>query len=85
MRLFFINMTQEPIKKEDNSKETILTMVSLVGELGLIFALPLAVLVPIVVKLDRVFATTPLLIIAGMVSSLLISTLLVRRKLKALL
>lgn len=54
----------------------------LAGELGLLLSLPLVILIPIGVKLDRTFDTLPLFIICGLVLSALISTIAVARKVK---
>ncbi len=57
-------------------------MLSLSGELGLIIAIPLVVLVLIGIKLDRVFSTFPLFTVIGMLLSLTVSSLVIARKIK---
>jgi len=72
-----------PKKSSDKSQAWVLA--GLVGEIGLTLALPLVILVPLAVKLDRAMHTVPLFIIAGMSLSLLISSLVIFRRLKTIL
>ncbi|MEK7556600.1 MAG: hypothetical protein AAB538_01350 [Patescibacteria group bacterium] len=55
---------------------------SLAGEIGLLLSLPLVILVPLAVKLDRTFHTLPLFIIGSLILSIVISTLAVARKVR---
>ncbi len=75
---------------EPNQKESLieispaLHLVTIVGELGLIISLPLVVLVFFAVKLDTYFGTTPAIILAAMVVSAVISSVIIRRKVRRL-
>lgn len=57
-------------------------MWALAGEIGLLLALPLVILVPLAVKIDRALSTLPLFILGSLILSLVISTLAVARKVK---
>lgn len=56
---------------------------ALAGEIGLLLSLPLVILVPIAVKLDRTLNTLPLFVMAGLILSAVVSTIAVARKVKA--
>lgn len=60
----------------------ILNVWGLTGEIGLLLTLPLVILVPLAVKLDKTLNTLPWFIIGSMVLSAVISTLAVTRKVK---
>lgn len=53
---------------------------ALAGEIGLLLSLPLVILVPLAVKLDRAWDTLPLFIIGSLLLSMVISTIAVARK-----
>lgn len=55
---------------------------ALAGEIGLLLALPLVILVPLAVKADRSLGTLPLFVIGSLVLALVISTIAVARKVK---
>lgn len=55
---------------------------ALAGEIGLLLALPLVILVPLAVKLDKYLDTMPLFIIGSLILSLTISMIAVSRKVK---
>lgn len=55
---------------------------ALSGEIGLLLALPLVILVPLAVKLDKAVGTVPLFIIGSLFLSMIISTLAVARKIR---
>lgn len=55
---------------------------ALAGEIGLLLALPLVILVPLAVKLDKAVGTMPLFIIGSLILSMIISTLAVARKIR---
>lgn len=55
---------------------------ALAGEIGLLLALPLVILVPLAVKADRAFGTLPLFVLGSLMLSLVISSLAVARKVK---
>jgi len=57
---------------------------ALSGELGLLIALPLVLMVFLGVKLDRLLGTTPLFIIAGMLLAATASGIAIWRKIKRL-
>lgn len=58
---------------------------ALAGEIGLLLALPLVILVPLAVKLDKTLNTVPLFIIGSLIISMVISTLAVQRKIKRII
>lgn len=58
---------------------------ALAGEIGLLLALPLVILVPLAVKLDKYLDTVPLFIIGSLILSLVISLLAVQRKIKRMI
>ncbi len=60
----------------------ILNVWALAGEIGLLLALPLVILVPLAVKLDRSFQTLPLFLMGSLILSMVISTVAVSRKVK---
>lgn len=60
----------------------ILNVWALAGEIGLLLALPLVILVPLSVKLDKSLQTLPLFLISSLILSMLISTIAVARKVK---
>lgn len=60
----------------------ILNVWALAGEIGLLLALPLVILVPLAVKLDKALQTLPLFLIGSLILSLVISTVAVARKVK---
>lgn len=55
---------------------------ALAGEIGLLLALPLVILVPLAVKADHSLGTLPLFVIGSLVLALVISTIAVARKVK---
>lgn len=55
---------------------------ALAGEIGLLLALPLVILVPLAVKVDRFLGTLPLFVIGSLIVSMIISTIAVSRKVK---
>lgn len=55
---------------------------ALAGEIGLLLSLPLVILVPLAVKLDRTLGTLPLFVIGSLILSAAISTIAVARKVK---
>lgn len=55
---------------------------ALSGEVGLLLALPLVILVPLAVKLDKSLHTMPIFIIGSLILSLTISMIAVSRKVK---
>lgn len=60
----------------------VLNLWALSGEIGIILALPLVVLIIAGVKLDKYLGTTPLFIILAMIVSAVSSTILIARKIK---
>lgn len=74
----------QPEKKESSNPAPLINAWALIGQIGLILALPLAVAVPIGVKLDRLFGTLPLCIFAALLLSLAISTSLIWQKIKSI-
>lgn len=88
---FFITtslyMPTENKKESDTTplEPQLLSMMSFMGEVGLIVSLPLVLFVPLAVKLDKAFGTVPLFIGVSLVGSLLISVMLLKRKLKSIL
>lgn len=55
---------------------------ALAGEIGFLLSLPLVILVPLAVKLDRALGTLPLFIIGSLLLSMIISTIAVTRKIR---
>lgn len=62
----------------------ILNVWALAGEIGFLLALPLVILVPLAVKLDKMLNTLPLFIIGSLILSMIISMVAVSRKVKAI-
>lgn len=56
----------------------------LVGEIGFLIALPLAVSVPLAVKLDKHLETIPLFIMGSFILSMIVSSIAVVRRVKSL-
>lgn len=71
-------------QKISSAKANSLAAWSLVGEIGLILALPLVVAVLLGIKLDRYFQSMPLFTIVGLILAAVISTLAIARKIKRL-
>jgi len=69
------------MKKNNNNVWFVLGMV---GQIGFIIAVPVAILAYFGAKLDRFYHTTPLFILAGMGLSILISGLTIYFKIKKL-
>lgn len=57
---------------------------ALAGEIGLLLSLPLVILVPLAVKLDKALGTLPLFIMGSLLLSMSISTIAVARKVRRL-
>ncbi len=75
----------------DKSEEKVLARVpqtinvwATAGEIGVLIALPLVVLVLLGIKLDRYLGTMPLFIICGMILAMVISTIAIARKVRRL-
>lgn len=60
----------------------ILNVWALTGEIGFLLALPLVILVPLAVKLDKMLGTLPLCIIGSLILSMVVSMIAVNRKIK---
>jgi len=60
----------------------VLNVWAIAGEVGLIIALPLVILVLVGIKADKYFGTTPLFIILGMLLAFMLSTISIARKVK---
>ena len=54
----------------------------LAGEIGLLLSLPLVILVPLAVKLDRRLDTLPLFILGSLLLSMVISGIAVARRIR---
>ncbi|MEX1997195.1 MAG: AtpZ/AtpI family protein [Candidatus Andersenbacteria bacterium] len=52
------------------------------GEIGLLLAIPLVVLILLGIKVDRALGTTPLFIIGGMIVSMVLSSVAIARKIR---
>lgn len=61
-----------------------LNLWALSGEIGLVLAIPLVLLLLLGIKIDRWLGTTPLFIIAAIILSLGSSTIMIGRKIKRL-
>ena len=71
--------------KEEKQRLARFNVISLVGELGFIIALPVIVLALGGRMLDKRFGSSPLWLIAGIILSLIISSILVFRKTKSII
>ena len=67
---------------EPNKTVKAVNVWALAGEIGLLLALPLVILVPLAVKLDKAVGTVPLFIIGSLILSMIISTMAVARKVR---
>lgn len=74
-------MAQES-RQPNTPKTPLLNVWGLAGELGLIIAIPLVILVLVGIKIDKTLGTTPLFIIAGIVLSFIASSVSIARKIK---
>jgi F0F1-type ATP synthase assembly protein I len=71
--------------KEEKQRLAGFNVISLVGELGFIIALPVIVLALGGRMLDKRFDSSPLWLIVGIIISLVISSILVFRKTKSII
>ncbi len=71
-------------QKPPSSPPPIINVWAVAGEIGLIIALPLVLLILGGIKLDKTLGTTPLFIIVALVFSMVISTIAIARKIKRL-
>lgn len=65
-------------------KDNIFHVLGLIGQIGFVIAVPVAVLAYLGAKLDQFYHTTPLFILSGMGLSLLVSSLTIYHKIKRL-
>lgn len=82
---FFQNMDPKisnPNNNKDTNNHQLLNVWSMAGEIGLLIAVPVVVLVLLGIKLDKLFSTTPLFIIIGIILAAIISIIGVTRKIK---
>ena len=56
------------------------SLFGMAGEIGLLIAIPVAIIIPITVKIDKYFETLPLFIIVGLFLSMIVSFIAVKRK-----
>jgi len=77
-------MTKDQPTNSDQQKsnQAAINVWGIAGEIGLIIAVPLVILVLIGVKLDKTLGTTPLFIIIGILLSMVTSTLTIARKIR---
>ena len=77
-------MTQDKPIQSDQQKDNqvVINVWGIAGEIGLIIAVPLVILLLIGIKLDKTLGTTPLFIVISMVLSLVASTLAIARKIR---
>jgi len=72
-------------KTNDKVKRNVAFMVlGLATEIGFVIAVPLVVLIFIGARLDEKFSTTPLFILLAFVVSIVISSMIIGRKIRAL-
>ncbi|MDP3997384.1 MAG: AtpZ/AtpI family protein [bacterium] len=71
-----------PNNNKDTNNHQLLNVWSMAGEIGLLIAVPVVVLVLLGIKLDKLFSTTPLFIIIGIILAAIISIIGVTRKIK---
>lgn len=76
------NQLQNSKEEESRENKRLLNVWGLAGELGLLIAIPVVVLVLAGVWLDKKLGTLPLFIIVGIVVSMIVSTVAVARKVK---
>lgn len=74
----------ESKKPENPSVAQTINVWSTAGEVGLLIALPLVLLILLGIKLDKKLGTTPLFIIVAMISSMVLSTIAIARKIRQL-
>lgn len=73
------------MKKSEKFPKSLVETISLSLQLGFTIALPLIVLAIAGRVLDRIFETTPLFLLSGIVLALATSTILIYRKIKRIL
>lgn len=59
-------------------------VLGLVGQIGFIIAIPVAILAYIGAKLDKIYSTSPFFLLAGIGLSIFVSSLIIYRKIKQL-
>lgn len=74
----------EPKKPDTPNIVQTINVWSTAGEIGVIIALPLVVLLLLGIKLDKKLGTTPLFIIIALIGSMVLSTVAIARKIKRL-
>jgi len=82
---FFMEVKKEmPPSEKPKVDAPLLNVWALAGEIGLIIALPLVLLLLAGIKLDKIFNTTPVFICLSLVFSMTISSVAIFRKVKRL-
>lgn len=74
----------EPKKPDTPTIVQTINVWSTAGEIGVLIALPLVVLLLLGIKLDKKLGTTPLFIIVALIGSMVLSTVAIARKIKRL-
>lgn len=72
----------EPKKPDAPSIVKTINVWGTAGEIGILIALPLVVLLLLGIKLDKKLGTTPLFIIVALIGSMVLSTIAIARKIK---
>lgn len=78
--------TDEEVSSPKNKPDVVRTLNtwSLAGELGIVIAAPLLILILLGVQVDKKLGTTPLFIIVGLLTAMVVSTLGVACKIRQL-
>lgn len=75
-------MSEKPPRLRQRGTPPLLNVWAIAGEVGLIIALPLVGLLLLGIKVDKRLNTTPLFIMVALVSSMVISTVAIARKIR---